>query len=96
MAAKTSTKRKKPEEAYELRGLVRDLKTMSGLPGYVVCAFDVDRRDENDRLGRAITRLNGEFVIHFTREDFVKTVNEETLEGGPDIVLVVSNRFGRV
>ena len=86
----------KPVDRYELHGLVRDSGTGKGLPGYRITAYDVDRESEPDFLGRAVTLLNGEFALHFTQDDFIKSVDEKTQEGGPDIVLEVTNRFNRV
>ncbi|MEW5925011.1 MAG: IPT/TIG domain-containing protein, partial [Candidatus Zixiibacteriota bacterium] len=81
---------------FQLKGLVCDSRTKRGLAGYAVIAYDIDRRDEDDFLGRATTLLNGEFSLKFTQKDFIKSVDEDTYEGGPDIVLTVVNRFGNV
>lgn len=79
---------------FRIFGIVRDAKTGSGLDGYAVTAFDVDRGEEDEFLGRTFTMAGGHFFIDFSREDFVRSVDEETLEGGPDVLLQIANRFG--
>ncbi|MGI8316882.1 DUF4332 domain-containing protein [Halobacillus mangrovi] len=80
---------------YEIRGVVRDAKTKRGLSGYHVTAIDMDKQDASDFLGKTVTRLNGEFLIAFDKEDFVQSKREQVNEEGrPDLVLTVVNRFG--
>jgi hypothetical protein len=84
------------ENIYEVRGWVRDASTGAGLFAFVVTAFEREHGEDGHPLGRSYTRLNGEFVLHYTDPVFVQSVDPATLEDGPEVVLVVAGRFGQV
>ena len=81
--------------AYLIAGNIKD---HSGKPvsGLVIKAFDVDLLSDDDFLGQGETASDGSFTILYRQAQFVKNVIESFTEGGPDIVLTIYNKEGKL
>lgn len=75
---------------YEISGQVTRLEDGAGVPGVVVLAFDEDHHLD-DRLGHALTDVEGNYYISYDRSRF-----RDLFEQAPDIYLTVTTCAGRV
>lgn len=82
-------------DGYFIRGRVRDAKTKAPLFAFRVTAYDIDRCEESELLGRTFTHASGQFLLTYRHAELSSHVQKDSGNDGPDVLLVVTNRFGR-